>query len=326
MRASNSFDGQETVEGSTFKDGEALLSLTEPFVGQGVTYMEHLVSQNIVNIKNTDHPVWEDLETQASEDELHFELRRQAQQQLLKHAQNALSMHESKNRSDQQTESAVMSIKSLETLPNEPDYVEQLQESSLNGDVISPIASLEQQEVLERFISTLKNDGVEVLKLGRRNNWQIRYLTVSRESSSTGGHSPQFPRALLWLKQFKADTYSIDAIKVKGRGGVLFSQLMSVDLANTDSFYFTNADSFYQKILPKKFQPKFPTSCGVVLTYVYESGVRKLLLCFKNEGDAKSFCTSMRIIKKLSDKWADIEQSNAENMEIETFDTFPSKS
>jgi hypothetical protein len=253
------------------------------------------------------------------DDQMQFAIRRLAQSQLQQHIHNALTLHNTSNGS-QRRQSIAETITSEETRPK---FLEQM---SLDDNVmrqteifvppndIPVVGMMDNQGVIEKFIATLKNDGVEVLKLGRRNNWQIRYLTVSREVSwpsrdqfSDMAQCLQCPRALLWLKQFSADNYSIDAIKSKGRGGLLFTQLISVSQDSNEAFN--------KKVLPRKHQGHFPPTGRVILTYVYEGGVRELLICFKSDEDAIAFCTSIRIIKKVVDRWMEAEITGGTGVE-----------
>jgi hypothetical protein len=328
--ATGSLDGHENEEDTLFVEDETKASYGHLYIDETATSIIETERQDWEDWQRDDKEVQDhnlneersqkqDLTMKdGSEEEKQLEIRSVAQKQLLQHVQNALTLHGNINVSCQGTESTSHSSESEETRPKRLEQSAQSLATSITPKSLLRSLSFQHQGVLEKFISTLKNEGVEVLKLGRRNNWQIRFLTVSREvswpnrgqNSADSAHCPQCPRALLWLKQFNAENYSIDAIKGKGRGGVLFTQLMSVELKSTDVFY--------KKNLPRKFQPSFPASGGVVLTYVFEGGTRELLLCFKNSVDAESFCTSMKIIKKVVDRWMDSEQGCEKQDEADT--------
>lgn len=331
LKGASSIVGGETEDDTSFVDDETKASFGQLFIDQTATSTNENEAQAWADRFSEekgkvtkedvflDDPLVKDESATASaiENAKQLEIRRLAKQQLSEHVRNALTIHGSlkgsiqrPELSSQRADSRSQSSESEETRPKSLDTATPaLLPTIAPNSLLAPL-SYDPQDVLERFISTLKNEGIEVLKLGRRNGWQIRFLTVSREvswpnrdqSSTDSTHCPQCPRALLWLKQFSSENYSIDAIKGKGRGGVLFTQLLSVD--------FPRTDLFLKKTLPRKFQPNFPPSGGVVLTYVYEGGTRELLLCFRNNVDAQSFCTSMKIIKKVVDRWMDAEQAS----------------
>jgi hypothetical protein len=159
--------------------------------------------------------------------------------------------------------------------------------------------TFEDQAMLENFSSALKNTGVEVLKLGRKNKWQVRYLTVSKEVTklSTGGVAGdigQCPMALLWPKSFKGHNFSVATIKENGRGGVLFKHLKKVRP--------TASNEYYDHHLPKKLKVAFPEFAGVVLDYLHDSGARQLHLCFKSTAESQAFITAMLIIREATER------------------------
>jgi len=88
-----------------------------------------------------------------------------------------------------------------------------------------------QKQILEKFLITLRNNGIEVSKLNRDNKWQTRYLTVSKEGSwlchsdGNSGDRAYFPLAILWVKKFSTKEYSISNIDKQGKGGIILTQL-----------------------------------------------------------------------------------------------------
>jgi len=174
---------------------------------------------------------------------------------------------------------------------------------------LSAKLSFEQRNVLENFSTQLKNDGVEVLKLGRRNKWQVRYLTVSREVTSLEdddndediGHCP---KALLWPKQRKPPSCSISSIKDNGRGGLLFDHLRQARIVDTNEHY---------KHVPKKLKDSFPQFAGIVLDYEYSGGgERQLYFCFKSKLEAQAFHAAVLIIKEATERGSKDEDSKIE--------------
>jgi hypothetical protein len=178
---------------------------------------------------------------------------------------------------------------------------------------LSTALSFEQRALLEQFSSALKNEGIPVLKLGRRNKWQVRYLTVSSEvtrlESRTGsGEVGQCPQALLWPKNFNADTYSVLSVKENGRGGVFFHHLRKVRA--------TASNEFYDRHLPKKLKEAYPVFAGVVLDYSYDGGERQLHFCFKSKLDSQAFITAMLIIKEATERGLATKNDDADSIDI----------
>ena len=161
---------------------------------------------------------------------------------------------------------------------------------------LSTKLSFEQRAVLENFSTQLKNQGVEVLKLGRRQKWQLRYLTVSREMTSLTddeeiGYCPQ---ALLWPKQRNPPMCSISSIRGNGRGGLLFDHLKQVRMVQSNEHY---------KHVPKKLKECFPQFAGIVLDYWYNGGgERQLHFCFKSKLEAQAFHAAVLIIKEATER------------------------
>jgi hypothetical protein len=155
--------------------------------------------------------------------------------------------------------------------------------------------SLNQRRVLEKFCSSLKNQGIEVLKQNRDSKWQVRYLTVSKDVteikhvslSSTESEASQCPSAILWVKKFKSrSTYSTSLIDKQGRGGVMLSQLEKVTAAGRSE----PADQ-----LPKKFQEKYKDSVIVMLEYCLTGSTRSMALRCKTTDEAHFLCTGLRV-------------------------------
>ena len=157
--------------------------------------------------------------------------------------------------------------------------------------------------MLEGFSTQLKNEGVEVLKLGRRNRWQVRYLTVSREVTSLDSDDDvgQCPKALLWPKQRNPPTCSVKSIKDNGRGGVLFEHLKQIRTVESN-------EHFHRQI-PRKLREMFPTFAGIELDYLYQGGERQLNFCFKNKLEAQAFKAAVLIIKEATDRGQSTESS-----------------
>lgn len=220
----------------------------------------------------------------------HDQTRQKAQQMLDEHVKNAVQKYVYKQVSEESENSISEGPKVLDDV---------LSPASIGR--LSAAMSFEQRAVLEKFSSKLKSAGIEVLKLGRRHKWQVRYLTVSQEVigiATNDNPSPsdigQCPKALLWLKQQSSRNHSIETIKEHGRGGVFFTNLKRVQQISSCESY---------KFLPKKLKADFPAFHGVEIDYIFDNGdERQLHFCFQTNLDAQAFCTAMQIIKEVSDR------------------------
>lgn len=153
------------------------------------------------------------------------------------------------------------------------------------------------------FSSLLKQKGVRVLKLGRQNKWQVRYLTVSKEVVWVSPHERarevgQCPKALLWVKRFDSKAHDLSKIKSQGRGGVLFSDLNKVEYVKGQN---TSATESFDRI-SKTLKRTFPSFFGVSVDYSFhdEDGTRShrsVMLSFMSKADAEAFITAIKIIK-----------------------------
>jgi hypothetical protein len=240
----------------------------------------------------------------------HHERRLEAQSQLLNHVEKAMELYGT----NAEQCASLSSESSASQMPKPIAAGDQTPWSRLSAAL-----SFEQREVLEKFSSSLKNAGVEVLKLSRRNKWQVRYLTVSREvmrlntEEEVTGNVGQCPRALLWPKQIKSQNHSVSCIKGNGRGGVLFENLKQVrSIASNE---------FYDRHLPRRLKSTFPTYAGVALDYRYKTGDRQLHFCFKTNQDAQAFVTAMLIIKEAAERAVPKGSKNIESYPTESSGT-----
>jgi hypothetical protein len=155
--------------------------------------------------------------------------------------------------------------------------------------------SLNQRRILLKFCSTLKNQGIEVLKQNRDSKWQVRYLTTSKElqaikdstADSLEGEIESCPIAVLWVKRFSAkSTYSTSLINRQGRGGVMIAHLTKVAAAG-------RSEPAAQ--LPKKYQEKYKDSVIVLLEYNLGETTRSMAVRCRTTAEAHFLCTGMRV-------------------------------
>lgn len=147
------------------------------------------------------------------------------------------------------------------------------------------------------FMSRLKNEGIEVLKLGRRSKWQQRTLTVSEETirsrqDSAPDDSWQCPQSLLWLKQFDGKPKSLTGIRKDGRGGLNFATLRQVHCS---------LESTTLPSVPRSLKAKFPALYGVVLTYRYGTERDKTVtFVFKCQAEASEFTAAIEAARSIA--------------------------
>jgi hypothetical protein len=161
---------------------------------------------------------------------------------------------------------------------------------------VSPPLTLSQSRILEKFSSTMKRHGMEVLKLNRDKKWQTRFLTVSKEvlwvkPGDVNGHygdRAQCPLGILWMKRFNAaKDYSVSAVGRQGRGGVLCDQLVKVSATGCSNVGHS---------LNKKQQNTFKFAVAVNLTYSACGVSKSVFLLCKSTDAAHFLCTGLRVL------------------------------
>ena len=177
--------------------------------------------------------------------------------------------------------------------------------SAVNPPPTPILLSFSQKSLVERFAKQLGKDGVQVLKLNTRKQWQVRYFTVSKEKTPLTAHGvnsksknvAHCPNALLWLKKFnsKSGGYGISNIDKTGHGGMLLVGLVDVHVS-------TQADKEHP--IPKKLKDKFKEPVLLTIDYVMDvAGTgkdnRSISFCCKDNDEAQFICTCMRVIRDL---------------------------
>jgi len=173
-----------------------------------------------------------------------------------------------------------------------------------------------------KFYSVLGNEGVEVLKLGRSNKWQHRYLAFSKDvvylskdhphgagpcdDDGDGMGTSQCPKALMWLHR-RSDSRALGtgrSSKKQGRGGLTFSNMNKVQIVRSES---TSASASFERI-SKKLRRTFPLFFGVSVDYSFDdedeegeasNSNRSVILCFRTQEDAEAFVDTVKALKCL---------------------------
>ena len=182
------------------------------------------------------------------------------------------------------------------------DMASDLVSAEASKNTTTPILlSFSQRSLIEKFSKQLSTVGVEVLKMNRRKQWQVRYFTVSKEqialiaheaNSKSGAEVAQCPKALLWLKKFnaKGGGYSLSNIDKNGHGGMLLVDLKDIHVSNKQDI---------ENTIPKKVADKFKDSVLVTLEYEFKTEKRHLEFRCKDNDEAQFLCTCMRVIRDL---------------------------
>ena len=162
------------------------------------------------------------------------------------------------------------------------------------------LLSLGQMSLIEKFSKQLAMNGVGVLKLNRRKQWQVRYFTISKELIALTAHEQkcktgdvaQCPKALLWLKQFDRNNggYAVTNIDKSGHGGMLFVDLVDVTVTNIEDT---------QNPIPKKLMNTFKNSVSLSMHFEMDGQNRSVEFRCKDNDEAQFMCTCMKGIRDL---------------------------
>ena len=166
------------------------------------------------------------------------------------------------------------------------------------SSIVSPRSSMAgQRQLLERFCSKLRNDGMEALKLNSEKIWQVRYLTVSKEVSwlktendDDAGDRGHCPKGLLWIKKITSSReQSVNNIDRHGKGGILFSHILSVEELTGKNIPMSK----------KQLQGKFIDSVVVVLKGTEEAGSKTVYFRCRTRQEALVLCAGCSMIVKM---------------------------
>lgn len=219
------------------------------------------------------------------------ERRQNAHRELVQYAENAKSATESQKGLESSREGTPPSTQGTDTDESSEAAPAEPAETAKGFKF-----SVSQRRILEKFSSSLKNHGMEVLKLNRDKKWQTRYLVVSKEVlwlsaadvNSHSGDRGQCPLGMLWTKRFNASKeYSIGAIDRQGRGGVLLDQLVKVS---------ATARSDLGHPLSKKQQEKFKESVAISVDYIHNGSKKSVILLCRTTDAAHFVCTGLRVV------------------------------
>jgi hypothetical protein len=236
----------------------------------------------------------------------HEKRREEAQTELLNIANEAISLYGGSAKgkdSGPEILSGLSSMSLVRKMPKDAPTICERHENDSSGSAQISV-----------FFSVLKKEGIEVLKLGRRNKWQPRFLTVTVEVMNLNHHQhgsvtcdAQCPLGLLWLKHRPDSKHGLSSLKKQGRGGLPFSSLQKIESVKDE-----NAGDVLESLskLPRKLRVLFPTLNGVSIEYSFigADGIlekRSVLFCFKTESDANAFAAAMESIMSIVSRGLD---------------------
>eukprot|EP00980_Cylindrotheca_fusiformis_P011639 scaffold2751_cov131-Cylindrotheca_fusiformis.AAC.6 len=156
-----------------------------------------------------------------------------------------------------------------------------------------------QRSLVEKFSKHLSSDGVEVLKLNSRNQWQVRFFTISKEQVALSAHEAlkptgdvaQCPKALLWVKKFSSkSTYGISHIDKLGHGGMMLASLVNVQV-------IPKVEN--KHLIPKRMQEKFKKPVLVILVYNFDGAAKSVEFLCREDDQAQFLCTCIRVSRDL---------------------------
>jgi len=145
--------------------------------------------------------------------------------------------------------------------------------------------SAEQTIALAEFSESLRDTGVKVLKLNRRNKWQAKYLIVSKDQLSP---DMVCPKSLLWLKKVSGSAKTLN--NISGHGGVMFDRIVSVSPVK-----------HCNQSIPSSFRD-FREFHGVSVSFYQEGTVRSVLFGLRTAMEAQACCTVLNVIKDVVDR------------------------
>ena len=156
-----------------------------------------------------------------------------------------------------------------------------------------------QRALVEQFAGQLSNYGMEVLKLNRKNQWQLRYFTVSKEQLALTAHEAlrpvgevsQCPEALLWFKKFNPNSggYNLSNIDKGGHGGMMLANVIDVQV-----FDSPNLDN-----VPKKLLSRFEKASLVKMIYTMDGSPRVTDFLCRDSNEAQYLSTCIRVSRDL---------------------------
>jgi hypothetical protein len=239
----------------------------------------------------------EDFVDQAPEE--YEERRRDAQQELFEVGKQAISLYGGIAKGKVSTNDTTSALRPISLSKIGSNDRQKSAKNEIDCSTKSSVGS---------FFAVMKNEGMEVLKLGRRNKWQLRYLTVTVEvmhfadhkSEDATGDAP-CPLGLLWLKHRPDSQHGLSSLKKLGRGGLPFSSLRKIESVKDENA--GDATGSLSKV-SRKLRTLFPSLNGVSIEYSYISDDgslenRSVLFCFKTENDAAAFAAAMETIKSI---------------------------
>lgn len=147
-----------------------------------------------------------------------------------------------------------------------------------------------QAERTRQIFERLKYSGIEVLKLNREKNWQLRFLTVTDEvlafEKSAVGGIDSCPVGLLWVKKFDhGKQHTLASLGKNGKGGMLFNWIEHMSVTKDN-----------HPLNRKQKKGKFKNSITVALYLNADGYKREVLFRCANREDAFALSTGFQFM------------------------------
>ena len=204
---------------------------------------------------------------------------------------------------------SILKVKATYSTKTATSQSETTRSKKSSSEAVSSKFSSDQRTVLVDFSHRLKNNGVEVLKLNRKNRWQKRFLTVSKEETfltpDEVGTIGQCPRALLWLKSFNEENQTYSNLRDEGRGGLAFPRLNIIEPGSGLPAGIK---------IPWRWRRRCKDYGLARVNYSFEGGSRTVLFCFPRKDDASNFCTAVRVIRAVVKREEEVQKQIQEKV------------
>lgn len=147
-----------------------------------------------------------------------------------------------------------------------------------------------QAERTRQIFDRLKHSAIEVLKLNREKNWQLRFLTVTDEvlafEKSAVGGIDSCPMGLLWVKKFDhGKQHTLASLGKNGKGGMLFNWIEHMSVTKDN-----------HPLNRKQKKGKFKNSITLALYLDADGYKREVLFRCANREDAFALSTGFQLM------------------------------
>lgn len=164
-----------------------------------------------------------------------------------------------------------------------------------------------QAERTRQIFDRLKYSGIEVLKLNREKNWQLRFLTVTDEvlafEKSAVAGVDSCPVGLLWVKKFDhGKQHTLASLGKNGKGGMLFNWIEHMSVTKDNN-----------PLNRKQQKGKFKNSITLALYLNADGYKREVLFRCANKEDAFALSSGFQLMLDCMKKDGLTEQQHTQS-------------